>query len=261
MDPTALLQLADLNLLEFNRENARATRGGLVHEEGGLVFFMPGHRFPVGFTGVMRTERAVPADAVIARAREFFAPRGHGYTFCLMQHRDDDLIAALEAAGLSRFGNSPGMAVDHRLPEAPPPPGVTFDRVGDPAGARDFGLVSGSAYATYGMPPQVAHAQFEDDRMLSQSHVAAFVARLEDAPVAAAMTLVTHGVSGVYWVGTTPEARGRGLAEACTRLATNAGFDMGARVAVLQASVMGEPIYLRMGYREITRYPWYVVMP
>lgn len=97
--------------------------------------------------------------------------------------------------------------------------------------------------------------------MLVQPHVAAFVARLDGVPVAAAMTLVTHGVAGIYWVGTTPEARGRGLAEACTRLATNAGFDLGAQVAALQASVMGEPIYLRMGYREITRYPWYVLMP
>lgn len=261
MDPATLLALADLNLLEFNREGARATPGGLVHEEGGLVFFVPGHRFPVGGTGVMRTDPAVAADEVITRAREFFAPRGSGYTFCLMQHRDGDIIDALEAAGVSRFSNSPGMAVEHRLPDAPLPAGVTFDRVEDAAGAHDFGLVSGAAYATYGMPPQVAHAQFEDERMLAQPHVAAFVARLDGTPVAAAMTLVSHGVSGIYWVGTTPEARGRGLAEACTRLATNAGFDLGARVAALQASVMGEPIYLRMGYREITRYPWYVLMP
>jgi GNAT superfamily N-acetyltransferase len=261
MDLTTLLALADLNYLEFHRENARATNGGLIHEEGGLVFAVPGHRFPVGFTGVMRTDPAVPADEVIARARAFFAPRNLGFTFCLMQHRDGDVIAALEAAGVSRFGNSPGMALEHRLPDAPPPAGVTFERVADAAGARAFGLVSGSAYATYGMPAEIAHAQFADDRMLSQPHVAAVVARLGRAPVAAAMTLVTHGVSGIYWVGTTPEARGRGLAEACTRLATNAGFDLGARVAALQASVMGEPIYLRMGYREITRYPWYVLMP
>jgi predicted acetyltransferase len=75
------------------------------------------------------------------------------------------------------------------------------------------------------------------------------------------MVMVTHGVAGVYWVGTTPEARGRGLAEIVTRTAGNAGFDMGATVTALQASVMGEPIYRRMGYREITRYPWYTIIP
>ena len=75
------------------------------------------------------------------------------------------------------------------------------------------------------------------------------------------MCLLSHGVAGIYWVGTLPEARGRGIAEACTRAATNAGFAAGASFAALQASVMGEPIYRRMGYREVTRYPWYVVMP
>jgi hypothetical protein len=27
---------------------------------------------------------------------------------------------------------------------------------------------------------------------------------------------------------------------------------------VLQASAMGEPIYAKMGYREITSYPWFI---
>jgi ribosomal protein S18 acetylase RimI-like enzyme len=72
------------------------------------------------------------------------------------------------------------------------------------------------------------------------------------------MCILTHGVAGIYWVGTMPAARGKGLAELCTRAAGNAGFDMGARVASLQASVMGEPVYRRMGYIEVTRYPWVV---
>jgi GNAT superfamily N-acetyltransferase len=70
------------------------------------------------------------------------------------------------------------------------------------------------------------------------------------------MTVVTHGVAGIYWVGTTPAARGRGLAELCARAADNAGFDLGARITSLQASVMGEPVYRRMGYVEVTRYPY-----
>jgi hypothetical protein len=72
------------------------------------------------------------------------------------------------------------------------------------------------------------------------------------------MCILTHAVAGIYWVGTVPAARGKGLAELCTRAAGNAGFDMGARIASLQASVMGEPVYLKMGYVEVTRYPWAV---
>lgn len=261
MDDATLLRSADLNYLEFNREGARSTAGGVVHEEDGLVFFVPGHRFPVGFTGVMRIDATLPAAGAIARARQWFAPRGHGYTFILMSHRDADIAAALEADGIGCIGNSPGMALDRRLPDAALPAGVTVERVRGEALVREFADVSGAAYSTYGLPPKIAREQFADHRFFDQPHVAAFLARVGDAPAAAAMVLASHGVAGLYWVGTTPEARGRGLAEACTRIAGNAGFDMGARVAVLQASVMGEPIYRRMGYREITRYPWFSVMP
>ncbi len=261
MDEGELLRQADLNYIEFNREGARSTAGGVVHEEDGLVFFVPGHRFPVGFTGVMRLEPAMPAAGVIARAKQWFAPRGHGFTFCLMAHRDMDIAEALEADGIGRIGYSPGMALDHRLPDVPLPAGVTIERVSGSVAAREFADVTGAAYATYGMPPKIAHEQFADERFFDLPHVCAFLIRVAGAPSAAAMVMVTHGVAGLYWVGTTPEARGRGLAEIATRAAGNAGFDMGAGVAALQASVMGEPIYRRMGYREITRYPWYTVLP
>ncbi len=261
MDDRDLLEAADLNLIEFNREGARSTAGGLVHEEGGLVFFVPGHRFPVGFTGVMRTDRTVPAAQVLERTKAFFGPRGHGYTHVIQEHRDADIAALLEAEGIGRMGNSPGMVLEQRLPDAPLPAGVTVEQVRDETQAREFADVAGAAYSTYGMPPKIARSQFEDWRFFTQPHVAAFLARLAGAPAATAMVMVTHGVAGIYWVGTIPEARGSGLAPACTRIAGNAGLDLGAKFVALQASVMGEPVYRKMGYREITRYPWYAVMP
>ena len=261
MNEHELLRRADLNYIEFNREGARSTAGGVVHEEDGLVFFVPGHRFPVGFTGVMRLDSSIPAAGAIARARQWFQARSHGYTFCLMLHRDADMAEALESDRIGRISYSPGMALDCRLPEPPLPDGVTIERVHGPAAAREFAEVTGAAYATYGMPPRIAREQFADERFFDQPHVCAVLARVAGAPSATAMVMVTHGVAGIYWVGTTPEARGRGLAEIATRAAGNAGFDMGAEVAALQASVMGEPIYRRMGYREITRYPWYTILP
>ena len=111
------------------------------------------------------------------------------------------------------------------------------------------------------MPPKIALRQFANPAYFDQSYIAAFIARVGGAPAAVSMVVLSHGIAGVYWVGTTPEVRGRGLAGALTRLATNTGFDLGARAVVLQASVMGEPIYLKMGYREITRYPWFVEIP
>jgi hypothetical protein len=89
-------------------------------------------------------------------------------------------------------------------------------------------------------------------------HIVSFLAYVGEIAAAGAIVLVSHGVAGVYWVGTLPEMRGRGLAELVTRAAGNAGFDLGGRIAALQASVMGEPVYRRMGYVEVTRYREFV---
>ena len=139
-----------------------------------------------------------------------------------------------------------------------PPAGVTLRRVETAEDTLAFGRVMGAAYESLGLPADIPPRIFTDPRTLVAPHIVAFLARLGDVPAAGAMTIVTHGVAGVYWVGTTPEARGRGLAELCTRAVGNAGFDLGARFAALQASPMGEPVYRRMGYYEATRYPFLV---
>jgi hypothetical protein len=66
--------------------------------------------------------------------------------------------------------------------------------------------------------------------------------------------LLSHGISGVYAVGTIARARGKGLGEAVTRAVTNRAFDQGARAATMQASPMGQPIYRRMGYMTLYEY-------
>ena len=253
------LELSDLNYIEAVRELARRA-GGIVHDEDGLMLYTGIHRFPVLVNGVFRTDGRVPADAVLARARTFFARHERGFTINVRAHVDADLHGAAEKAGLVMIGNAPGMVLDHRLPEADPPPGVALRRVATAADAAAFGEIMGAAYATYGMPPEVGPACLGRLATLQAPHIVTYLALLDGTPAAGAMTIVTHGVAGIYWVGTMPEARGRGLAELCTRAAGNAGFDLGGRIAALQASVMGEPVYRRMGYVEITRYPFLTQM-
>jgi ribosomal protein S18 acetylase RimI-like enzyme len=254
VDHAALIELSDLNYAEATRELTRRS-GGVVLDEDGLLLYAGAHPLPVLVNGVMRTGTGPAAAEVLARADRFFAARGRGYTVSIRAHADGDLLDAASSAGLTTFGSPPAMVLEGRLADADPPRGVKLAPV---VGAEDvaaFAAVSGAAYATYGMPPDVAPAILAHRDVVVAPHVVAFLARVDGKPVAAAMTILTHGVAGIYWVGTVPEARGRGLAELVTRAATNAGFDLGARVASLQASTMGEPVYQRMGYFEVTRYP------
>ena len=256
-DTATLLDLSDLNYAEAMREFARRA-GGTVVDDDGILLFAGAHRLPVLCNGVMRTDlRRNPAD-VIARAREFFAPRRRGYSVLVRGHADEALQRAAADAGLLEMGAPPGMVLERRLPDAPPPAGVTLARIETAADVAAFAEVMGAAYGTYGMPPDVTPALFARPETLIGPHIVSFLARLEGRPVAGAVVLLSHGVAGVYWVGTTPEARGRGLAELCTRVAGNTGFDLGARFAVLQASPMGAPVYRRMGWVEVTRYPYLV---
>lgn len=256
-----LIELSDLNFAEANRELARRA-GGAVHDEDGMLLFAGNHPLPVLVNGAFRTGGAEACDAAsaLAAADAFFGARGRGYSVLCRAHADVDLAGTAQAAGLQPFGNPPAMVLERRLPDSAPPPGVVLRRVETADDARAFGEVMGAAYATYGMPAECGPALAGTLDVLHAPHVAAFVAELDGTVAAGAMVIVTHGVAGVYWVGTRPEGRGKGLAELCTRAAGNAGFDLGARVAGLQASVMGEPIYRRMGYVEVTRYPSFVRM-
>jgi ribosomal protein S18 acetylase RimI-like enzyme len=206
----------------------------------------------------MRTDGNVAAEEVLAMARDFFGRRERGFSVMIRAHKDDDLRAAAAIAGMHQLGNAPGMVLDHRLADAQAPPGITLRRVDNAGDLAAFGELMGIAYESLGMPRDVAPHQFKRLETVAAPHIVTFLACVDDKPAAGAMTIVTHGVAGIYWVGTHPEARGRGLAELCTRAAGNAGFDLGARIAALQASPMGEPVYRRMGYFEVTRYPFLV---
>ena len=171
---------------------------------------------------------------------------------------DADLRPVCESAGLPLTGESPGMVLEQRLPDATTPAGVTIRTVETDADAREFARVGDEAYRTLGMPEGGALAMLGRLAVLRAPHITSILASVDGTPAAAAMVILSHGVGGIYWVGTTPAARGRGLGELVTRIVGNVAFDLGARCVVLQASAMGEPIYRRMGYREVTRYPCYV---
>jgi predicted GNAT family acetyltransferase len=126
------------------------------------------------------------------------------------------------------------------------------------ANAAAFADVIAAAYEPLDLPPQITRKSFaRPGRWASHWRVRLVLAGGE--PVAGAMLMFSHGVAGVYWVGTIPAARGKGYADALVRSLSNHAFDRGATTVALQASPQGEPIYRRMGYREVTRHRWYHV--
>ncbi len=224
MERAELLQLSDLNLAEAVREWARGSGGTILEEPGWLLTAGPSAH-PI-LNNALRTDPSLDASEFMRRTNEFYAQRGHGYALTLCEHgQDTDLAKVAREAGLSPALSPPALVVEHRLEDVSPPSGALLRRVVDSAGVQDFREVAAEAWTSYGIPPEVTATVFSNDTMLLVPHVVAVVAYGEDAPLAAALALLSHGIAGLYWVSSVSHARGRGLGEACTREVTNAGSE------------------------------------
>ena len=250
--------LGHLNLIQFYRESPLWSRGGIVQEEAGVLLYATDSTFPLMMNGAFRTDDSVDPDILVGRADDFFARRNRGYSLFVRDGIDNDLGIAAGRLGLAEVVRHPEMICTRRLPVLPLPDGVEIRRVVTADDAAHFVEVNASAYAVYGMRPETVYQAFSSVNRMLLPHVAAVVACVEGKPAAAALTLASHGIAGVYWVGTIEAYRGFELCQAVVRKVTNAGFDMGARLNSLQASVMGEPIYKKLGYETIFHYRIYV---
>lgn len=246
---------AHLNLIDSSRRLFELDPGAEIEVGDGWVFAAGRSSHPLISNAAFRVDDGLDPAALLERGRAFFAPRNRGFAVWARTGtpEDRDLIAAAEADGLTQVYEMPEMLLDRRAEERPLPDGIELGRVASAADAEDYWRVAKSAYASIGFPPEI-FAYYEDGDGLSASNVTAFLARLEGRPAGIAMTIVSHGVAGIYWVGSTEEARGRGLGWTVTAAAVNAGFEMGAEIASLQASPMGESLYRKMGFETVFDY-------
>jgi ribosomal protein S18 acetylase RimI-like enzyme len=227
--------------------------GEAVRTDDGVLYAWRSD-FPV----MMNAAVAVDGDprALLRAAREFFGERGRGFSFFARSDAEDE---AASVAGMQRvLERYPAMV--RRAPfEERAVAGVELRRLVDATLVHDYATLADTAFQAIGLPPGLL-AELPAEGFLRDDS-AAFVAYENGRPLACASVVVARGVGGIQWVAVTEEARGRGLADACTRAASNAGFELGADCAWLEASHMGEPVYLRMGFEELFSYRIYVAPP
>jgi ribosomal protein S18 acetylase RimI-like enzyme len=150
------------------------------------------------------------------------------------------------------------MAIDAIIPAKPFANNIEIRTITEAPGAADFASVAIDSYQSLGMRAEIGARIFATPERMLKPHIYMVVGYRDGIPSSCALALFSHSIAGVYWVGTASNARGIGLAEACTRAVTNMALERGASAVVLQASKYGEPIYRRMGFNEFTRYPWYM---
>jgi len=246
--------LADANLIESFRAYARCQQDSELEERDGVLMMAGATRFPASFmNAAIRLDARVAPEQAVQRAQEFFAQRNRGFSFVTRKHCDADLNVYLAAAEFARESDAPCMLLEASLADAPLPHGVRVETLDSANRVADLIHVGANAYKAMGLPAKQAQAAFSRAAGLLEARVTGVIAYCDDEPVSMALTIHANDSAGVYWVGTVPNARGKGLGELCTRLATNAGFARGAGVVTLQASADGAPLYRRMGFREYDR--------
>lgn len=244
-----------LNLIDSSRQLFELDPDAEVEAGSGWLFGAGGPSHPVISNAAFRSSDDVNAAELIARAKDFFGARGRGFSVWIRgdQPEDRDLTAAASAAGLQQVYEMPEMVLAAPVEALPLPAGVELRTLTAPEQADDYWHIAAASYASLGFPPEV-FAGYQNHSGLLAENIVAFIAHRDGDPVSIAMTIVSHGVAGIYWVGSLEGARGKGLGRAVTAAATNAGFDLGADIASLQASPMGKPIYTNMGYETVFDY-------
>jgi ribosomal protein S18 acetylase RimI-like enzyme len=230
----------EVNLIAASRAWALACATGDAWEDDGIHVVSSGAKMR-SFNGAYVTN-AEGAKA-LGRACAYFAERGVPFR---ARVRDNVVIDAgtLAAAGLRERGGIPSLLL------SPIPTGaaraVEIRRVSDGETLRHHVEVIASAFEWQADELAAVFSM----RLLDDSAWQGYIGYVDGRPAATSQLYVTEGTAGIYYVATLELHRRRGLGEALTWHAVRSGAAMGCKVATLQASEMGQPIYERMGFRQ-----------
>jgi len=234
------------NTVEDYRAFARVSRSGAIEEVPGLVLISTGDSDSMGNPAFVTHVPSDP-DGLIRRVTEFFEGRRLPWILIAFPEAADALRDPARAAGLRDEGAFPGMVL-RPLPSRPSPlpEGFRVHRVETPPELEALERTGSSAYGKEYVPP--------DGDWLSAPGVSLYLGYRGKTPVSLGALIVAHRIAGIAYVGTVPDQRRQGFAEAIVRRAIADGRASGCDAAYLWATPMGRTVYERMGFRRLLDY-------
>ncbi len=200
--------------------------------------------------------------AATAAAR-YFIPKGRGWMLALcedwisprLRERAGELLAV---HGLQPVMMTTGMVAERLAPATRPLPALDIRHATDSAERCHISDINARCYD---VPLEVGREAFDVPALFSGDNKGYVGFRQGEAATCGAV-MPLDGVAYVSVVATLPSHRQLGCAEAIMRH----GLDevrrtQGIERTVLHATPAGLPVYLRMGYRPVTRFHLYLYMP
>ena len=250
--PATAVRAVEANLWAVHLDFARIP-GAEVHDDPELLWFTAPSKSP-WLNGASRAEiDPASADAMIERV----IARLHGLGRNLMWHvgpssTPSDLVRRLEGHGFEGdTDRSMVLAIDeiHRTNVDP-----RFEISAVRTRTELLDWLRAWDLAIDVEPRGETHPWLESFSHLAvapETPTELFVGRLDGEPVSSSLAFVGGGAVGLYGVGTAPAHRGRGFGGAVTTAAIDWGRSRGEQFAILHSTVMGEPMYRRLGFEAV----------
>jgi GNAT superfamily N-acetyltransferase len=198
--------------------------------------------------GVLRVAGRDPRDA-LAEARR----RLDGVPWIWWAGPDSDPGTPVSLLGLGAVpvARLPIMtaAIDS-LESAAPPPGLEISEATDmDEFVAAYGRVSG-------IPADgIGAATDREKAFAGDGTVIRLAGRFADGRIAGTtVAWLSHGLLTLFFVGTRPEMRRRGVGAAMTMAAIDLGRQQGVRTVALTSSAVGEPLYYGLGFRTVASF-------
>lgn len=251
-------EVVETNLRAAMRCYSGCSSRGEIRDHSGVTLVSSGVNFSVFNSAMLTSPVSGPKtlERQIEIARVFFEQRGLDWSFWLCL----DLLDAVSRRDFSRIFR------DRRLRLVAEPPGLIAQsicrpvrrlpvldilEVCDEATRQDFVDLSASVFH---LPLATASAIYGPAGAW-ESGMRGFVGYFCDEPVTILTTVETDACVGVYSVGTSPYHQRRGYAETLLRYSLQQSVD---KQTILQSTDAGLRLYLRLGYRPVTKFAVYV---
>lgn len=233
--------------------------GRELHTADGLVRLTT--RVPNALlNGVFQTQlTAADADAAIQATRAYYSAQGLPMIWWVGPNtQPDDLGERLASAGFTQADDFPMMAIDlQSMMVEPTPPNVTIKQVESEDELRVWSRILTDTFGLAGTGTNSFEELEHSLGLQPDGKRYRFIGYLHDQPVATSALFAETGVAGIYNVATLPKAQRQGIGGAITLAPLLHARAMGYRVGTLQATPMGQPVYHRLGFKEITRFKLY----
>jgi GNAT superfamily N-acetyltransferase len=239
-----LLSVLEKDTYGFWTDFARRP-GGASGAEGGAIWFRSGIPLIIynGFAG-----EVADVEAVIERVRAWGVPArwtvSSTTTPAAFETRlaDQGLTKQDEWAGMvARIDELPGLDTG----------GATMEVVRGPAQSEEWVDVLCDAFALETDTAALVHDMHAWPYM-HDAGLTYVLVRVEGKAVATGLLRSASGVAGVYGIGVRRDFQRKGLGALATLLTVREGARTGARVAILQATAEGLPLYQKLGFQTIT---------